>query len=229
MISKGKSNMDLSIIIAGLALIVSGATFYYQRRDVEVQNKYKRVTFELQSKISENSLITEEAAVLIGSIIKEKETLIRWYTLTYEHQRYKKLYIEKPRKDEKNSSEDKDEIAIEALKDLVKEQIDDLVVNDREFQDTFFKKKTILELILEGSENKDDIFKVIDEVEDIFKKMSYGIYSVRIEGIDIPRNKISDWNKKYDALLEPRIILLKKYFISSKRELLQEIEQIKKG
>lgn len=223
--------MDWSAIIAGFAFIVSAATFIYQRLDVKAQNKYKRDTFELQSKMSENVWITEEAAELIGSIIKEKETLIRWYALTYKHQIYKKQYIEKSRNVEKDSPDNTDEISLKALKDLVKKQIEDLADNDREFQDTFFKKKTILELILEGSKNKDkdNIFKVLDKVEDIFKDMSNEIYSVRIESITIPTDKISKWNNKYDTLLAPYIVLLKNYLISSKKDLLQEIERIKKG
>lgn len=229
MISEKGVNMDWSAIIAGFAFIVSAATFIYQRLDVKAQNKYKRDTFELQSKMSENAWITEEAAELIGSIIREKETLIRWYALTYKHQIYKKIYIEKSRNVEKDSPDNTDEISIKALKDLVKKQIEDLADNDREFQDTFFKKKTILELILEGSKNKDNVFKMLDKVEDIFKDMSNEIYSVRIESITIPDNKISKWNNKYDTLLDPCIVLLKNHFISSKKDLLQEIERIKKG
>lgn len=221
-------NWDWSAIIAGIAVLISLWALKVQREDVAKQNKYQRNTFELQNKIEENDLITNISAKLIGKIIIQNENLYRWYTFKHEYQRYKRLFIEHQEDYEIGSSKYKDKIAIEELKALKKEEIDNVAHKNSIFMDDYYEMLSALEILLEGKENKKNIIKELHEIKNIFSSESHDIAKLRFEGEKVPYTEIEEWRKKYQKKLDPHINSLKSYFSSSRKELMNKIDEIKK-
>lgn len=221
-------NWDWSAIFAGIAVLISLWALKVQREDIDRQNKYQRNTFELQNKIEENDLITNISAKLIGKIITQNENLYRWYIFKHEYQRYKRLFMEHQDDYEIGSGKYKDKIAIEELKNLKKEEIDNVANKDVVFTDNYYEMLSALEILLEGKENKKYIIKELNEIKNIFSSKSLDIAKLRFEGEKVPYNEIEDWRKKYQQKLDPRIKSLKLYFSSARKELIDKIDEIKK-
>lgn len=221
-------NWDWSAIFAGIAVLISLWALKVQREDIDRQNKYQRNTFELQNKIEENDLITNISAKLIGKIITQNENLYRWYIFKHEYQRYKRLFMEHQDDYEIGSGKYKDKIAIEELKNLKKEEIDNVANKDVVFTDNYYEMLSALEILLEGKGNKKYIIKELNEIKNIFSSKSLDIAKLRFEGEKVPYNEIEDWRKKYQQKLDPRIKSLKLYFSSARKELIDKIDEIKK-
>lgn len=221
-------NWDWSAIFAGIAVLISLWALKVQREDIDRQNKFQRNTFELQNKIEENDLITNISAKLIGKIIIQHDNLYRWYTFKHEYQRYKRLFMEHQDDYEIGSGKYKDKIAIEELKTLKKEEIGNVAQKNVVFMDNYYEMLSALEILLEGKENKKNIIDELHEIENIFSAESLDIAKLRFEGEKVPYIEIEDWRKKYQQKLNPHIKSLKLYFSSSRKELMDKIDEIKK-
>lgn len=221
-------NFDWSVVFAGLAVFLSFLGLKFQRNDISKQNKYQRDTFELQNKLEENNLITNISSKMIGAIIIQHENLYRWYTFKHEHQRYKRLFIELQGDYKIGSEEYKDKIAIEELKNLKKEEIDIVAQKNFTFMENYYEMLSALEILLESSENKKAIINELNEIKKILISESHDIALLRFNDEAVPYNEINDWRLEYKKKLDPRIESLKLYFSSSRKELIDEINAIKK-
>uniref|UniRef100_UPI00254CA441 hypothetical protein n=1 Tax=Lactococcus garvieae TaxID=1363 RepID=UPI00254CA441 len=82
--------------------------------------------------------------------------------------------------------------------------------------------------LLESSENKKAIINELNEIKKILISESHDIALLRFNDEAVPYNEINDWRLEYKKKLDPRIESLKLYFSSSRKELIDEINAIKK-